>query len=103
MEFISGKFFDLDIPKEKRYLLKYYRNDLQRAFLRYYLVFGEAWNFTDHTGWYCSRRLAFRLANRYRRLVKLHDDAKLELSEAGMELVNKIETGKFKLTKLPKY
>jgi hypothetical protein len=100
--FLSGKFFDLDIPKEKRYLLKYFRNDLQRAFLRYYLVFGEVWNFTDHTGYYCSKRLAFRLANRYKRLTKLHQEAKISLDEDGIEIVELLERGKYRLTRLPK-
>ena len=101
-ELICGGFLDFEIPKEKLYLLKYFKNDLQRAFLRYYMVFGAVWNFTDHTGYYCSKRFCFKLARRYERLIKVYDDAKRTLSEEGMALVHQIEVGKFHLKKLPK-
>lgn len=97
--FISGIFFDYDIPKEKRYLLKYFKTDLQRAFLRYYLIFGNFKNFVDHTGHYCSERLLYKFQKRLRKLVKIYDESKLSLSEEGMERVRLLETGKFRLTK----
>lgn len=100
--FISGKFLDFDIPKEKRYLLNYFRNELQRAFLRYYMMFGDLWNFTDHTGYYCTKRLAFRLAERYKRLVDFYDKTKAMLTEESMEIIELVDRGKFPLTKIPK-
>ncbi len=97
--FISGVFFDYDLPKEKRYLLKYFKTDLQRAFLRYYLIFGNFKNFVDHTGFYCSERLLYKFQRRFRRLSQVYEESKLSLSEEGMERVRLLETGKFRLTK----
>lgn len=97
--FISGVFFEYDVPKEKRYLLRYFKTALQRAFLRYYLVFGNFKNFVDHTGYYCSDRLLYRFQLRFRKLTRLYDESKRSLSEEGMELIRLLETGKFRLTK----
>lgn len=101
-DFLSGKFFDFEIPKDKGYLLKYFTTDIQAAFLRYYFVFGAVKNFTDHTGYYCSRRLLFKMQKHLKRLVKAHDEAKRSLTEEGMRIVHLIESGKLPLTRLPK-
>jgi len=96
LQFIAGEFFDCEIPKEKRYLLKYFKTDLQIAFLRYYTTFGEHRNFVDHTGHRASRRMLFNLQARYHSLVNAYETAKRSLTEAGMETVLAIETGKFR-------
>lgn len=100
LDFISGRFFDFYVPKEKQFLFKYFNNDLQMAFLRYYMVFGNFKNFTDHTGYYCSERLLYRFQARYKKLVKLHDEAKKSLSEEGMKTLQLIESGKLPMTRL---
>jgi hypothetical protein len=92
----------LEIPKQKKYFLRYYRNELQLAFLRYYMVFGNATNFVDHTGYSCCPRLLRRLADRYHRMEKTHDKSKKALTEEGMETMHSLETGKMKLKVLPK-
>jgi hypothetical protein len=94
LDFISGKFFGYDVPKNKRYLLKYFTTDLQIAFLRYYLVFGNAANFVDHTGYYCNKWLVPKLAKRYRTLVEAHKAAKADFTEEGLETLAAIEDGK---------
>lgn len=99
LDFISGKFFDQEIPKSQRYLLKYFKTDLQRAFLGYYLTFGKHTNFVDHTGFWCSERLLWQFRARYHRLVDTYDQSKASLTEEGMEMVHLIESGKFVLTK----
>ena len=81
LDFLSGWFFEYEVPKDKQYLLKYFTTDLQRAFLRYYLVFGNSWNFVDHTGHYCSRRLLWKFQARYRHLVTTYEQAKSLLTE----------------------
>lgn len=98
LDFISGRFFNYDVPKEKRYLLKYFKNDLQMAFLKYFMVFGDYRNFTDHTGYYCNPSLLFRMEQRLRRIVAVYDEAKRALTEEGMATVHLIESGKFRLT-----
>ena len=97
LEFLSGQFFDYEIPKEKRYLLKYFKTDLQLAFLRYYLVFDNAAHFVEHTGYYCTDRLLWKLKARCRRLMRIYEEAKVALTEEGMAIVEQIESGKFKL------
>lgn len=102
LDFISGRFFDFDVPKEKRYLLKYFKNGLQRAFLKYFMVFGEHRNFTDHTGHYCHPRFIVEMEERLHRIVGVYDEAKRALSEEGMATVHLIESGKFRLTRKTK-
>lgn len=97
LDFISGRFFDFEIPKEKRYLLKYFTTELQQAFLRYYMVFGSAANFVEHTGHYCSERLLWKFKARYRHLTQVYEEAKKSLTEEGMSTVERIEAGKYSL------
>ena len=96
LDFISGGFFEHEIPKEKRYLFRYFTSDLQIAFLRYYMVFGAVRMFREHTGHYCSERLLFRFKKRYHTLVDAYDLAKSSLTEEGMQTVLDIESGKYR-------
>ena len=96
LDFISGKFFDHDVPKDKQYLLKYFTTDLQVAFLRYYFVFGHTRNFVDHTGYFCSKMLLSKLGKRFRDLIEAHAIAKADFTEGGMEVLAAIEEGKYR-------
>jgi hypothetical protein len=93
LNFIAGKFFEIDIPKEKRYLLKYFRSPLQAQFVQYYFTFGSVLKFTEHTGYACNsywrRDLLFRIKN----LEALHAKAKAEMD---LETLIIIETGEFR-------
>ena len=99
LELISGDFFDLEIPKEKKFLLIYFKTPLQVAFLRYFLVFGKSRNFTNHTGYYCSVKSARNLQTRYTKLITLYENAKKEMSIENMKTIHLIESGKYILTK----
>ena len=98
LEFISGYFFDYEISKDKRYLLKYFKTKLQLAFLRYYLIFGDHRNFKDHTGHHCNPRMLFRLKNKLKALEIAYKEAKASLTEDGMRTIQLIEIGQFVLT-----
>ena len=100
LEFISGEFFNCQIPKDMQYLLYYFKSDIQLAFLKYYMIVGDYSNFADHTGRFCSKRFVFQLKKRYDLLVDLHKKSKSMLSEESMEIVSLIESGKFVLTHL---
>lgn len=92
MAFIGGQFFDLDLPKEKRYLLKYFKSGIQQQFLRYMLMFGTCVRFTEHTGYHCSKRWLKMLKSRLRRL----EAARIAAREAmDLETLTLIETGKY--------
>jgi hypothetical protein len=97
LDFISGVFFDREIPNDKRYLLKYFTSDLDIAFLRYYLVFGTAKNFTDHTGLYCHYQQVDRYVRRFKKLTSEYEKARKSLTEEALECIHKIESGNFKL------
>jgi hypothetical protein len=93
--FVAGVFFDCDIPKEYRYLLKYFCSNLQVAFLRYILTFGEYRLFCQHTGYHCSYRMLKRLFRRYRVLTEAHEKVKGDLSEAAMKELWLLESGQY--------
>lgn len=95
LDFISGKFFETEIPKDKRYLLKYFKTDLQEAFLKYYLVFGSVKNFVDHTGHYCDSRTVYKMQRKYRQITLAHAEARSKLTEENMEILQLIESGKY--------
>ena len=92
MTFLSGQFFDCDLPKEKKYLFRYFKTDLERQFLRYYHCFGQYEYFTEHTGMTCQVRWLGILKKRLDTIVQLHAKAKREFD---LELLAKIETGKY--------
>ena len=98
LEFLSGNFFEHEIPKDKQYLCKYFATDLQMSFLRYRMVFEDIYLFKDHTGFYCSDRLVFRLIVRYKQLIKIHDEAKANFTEEGLNTLQLIESGQYPLT-----
>jgi len=91
--FISGRFFYYNIPKEQKYLLKYFKNDLQKQFLRYVLCYRSVERFTDHTGYYCNPRWLAYLKLKLEKLETAYDTAKKNFD---LETVAKIEKGKYR-------
>lgn len=94
LAFIGGLFFDFVLPKEKNFLFRYFRTDIEKAFLRYYYCFGEYEFFSDHTGYSCQQRWLKLLKIRHDRLLAVHAEAK---KEADFEQLARIESGKYKL------
>lgn len=88
--FISGDFFDQPVPREKEYLLKYFDTKIQRQFVRYFLLFRSARNFTDHTGLFVQPIWLRRLRRKLTALEDLHRKAKADFNTA---LVAMIESG----------
>ncbi len=96
LDFISQKYCTYQLPKEKSYLLKYFKTPIQQAFLKYFFVFGDYENFVDHTGYYCQVRWLRLLEQKMVKLGELRDKAKADLD---LELLAKIESGKLKLSR----
>ena len=88
--FIGMRFLTLEFPKEKKFLLKYFKGKLQRYFIRYITFFGDYKNFADHTGLYCSLRWLKQLESKYRDLIYIHGYAKANMD---LELLAEIESG----------
>ena len=98
VDFISAKFVDYEIPRDKKFLLKYFTTNLQVAFLRYFLMCDSTRLFNDHTGYFCSERLRFRFIARFRKLVDLHKKSKNSMTEDGLETLQLLESGQYPLT-----
>ena len=77
LDHLSGRILDLnELPRSKRYLLKYFRTREQRLFVKYLLSHGKLDQFVEHTGVrFRSRWLAY-LARRVEFLEKAHQEAK---------------------------
>lgn len=90
--FISGNFFDINIPKDKKYLKKYFRTSIEKQFLRYYIVFNTRQRFLEHTGCFVKKRWLQVLEKRFKDLTIEHQNAKLNFDLEKLEL---IESGKF--------
>lgn len=94
LDFISGKFLETEISKDKAYLLKYFRTEVQIAFLRYALVFENVDAFSEHTGFACTPSYLYKMNVKYRSLVEAHRSAKKDMDLA---LLWEIESGKYKV------
>lgn len=92
--FLSGNFDDLEVPKEKNYLFKYFRKEIQQKFVRYFFAFNGFDNFVDHTGLYCQKRWLKILHDKLFKLESLHKEAKKNID---LEALLKIESGKYKI------
>lgn len=91
--FLSQEYESFVIPKNKKYLLKYFSTDLQEAFLKYLLVFGDYDNFVEHTGLACQLRWMKTLKDKFDNLEAAHAQAKKDMD---MTKLAEIERGKFK-------
>lgn len=96
LDFLSREFENSEIPKDKKYLLKYFRKDIQQSFLKYFFIFGDFENFVDHTGIYCQKRWLSILHQKLIDLEAIHSTAKKNID---LDLLKKIESGKFKFNK----
>lgn len=92
--FIAGKFFDHEIPLDKKYLLKYFTSDIQIQFLKYYLVFNNHENFVDHTGIYCTFVWVKKMRKNIDILIAAHAKAKRDID---LKFLMEIESGAYKL------
>lgn len=106
--FLAGVFFDFELPKEVKYLQKYFRTDLEKQFLRFYYCFGgfreiDYKRFTDYTGHFCQSRWVRILNNRHDKIVAMRATAKVNYDDTDDELalayLTTIERGKLGLRK----
>lgn len=93
LKFISGDFLDGNFPKDKKYLVKYFKSKIQKTFIRYYYLFGDYKQFVEHTGYRCSDYWLTQLVEKLEKLEAIKAEAKKNMDS---ELITKIETGKYK-------
>lgn len=90
-EFIAGDFLEnMEIPRDQKYLLKYFHTPFQEQFLRYYLVFHSTKHFVAHTGIISGRRNLELMVRRFKSLEAMHSEAKRNMD---FEMLEQIETG----------
>ena len=94
LKLLSGTFFDLELPKERLYLFKYFDTEIQLQFLRYYYTFGSCERFMEHKGLFCTKRWLRDLKNKYDKLILVYDEAKKNMD---FTLLAEIQSGKFKI------
>ena len=104
LKLIAGDFFYDDIlPKDKRYLLKYFTTSSQRRFLIYAITFEDFRlrhgsfcfyrGFVDHTGIQCTRRVMQRWT---RRINEIEKALKKAMDAFDLEGVERIKTGGYR-------
>ena len=96
LDFISGKFFDIEMPRDWKYLNHYFLQKVQRQFLRYYYVFGNVSHFADHTGHVVTKRWLRLLELRFKDITSKHKQAK---ESFNLEKLAEIESGNCKIKK----
>jgi hypothetical protein len=92
--FLGMTFLNEDIPKDKVFLFKYFKKDIQETFLRYIIFFGDYKNFIDHTGLMCEEKWLKKLYKKYIDLIYAHYILK---KQADIEKLSTINSGKLKI------
>lgn len=92
--FIGRQWETVILPKEKKYLLKYFKTPVQKTFLKYFYLYGEYSNFVDHTGFKCQLRWLDVLASRLKKIETAQKEARKNMDMATLTL---IEQGKYEV------
>lgn len=95
-EFIAARYFNFDLLPDTYWLLKYFRTDVQKMFLKYYMIFGSVDNFVDHTGHHCTKRFLLKLESKYRALIEARAEAASILDEQHVLKLASIEQGRWR-------
>jgi len=93
-KFISD-FFENQIPENKKWLRHYFKTPIKKAFLNYFIEFGNTIKFKDHTGFLCSKRYIKRLRHL---IVILEKEIEFARKNFDIEKIAEIEMGKYKIT-----
>ena len=96
LKLISLQLETVELPKEKKYLFKYFNTPLQIAFLKYFHLFGDYSNFVDHTGLSCQIKWLKSLHSKLQKIEKMHKEARFNMD---IETLARIESGKQKFSR----
>jgi len=91
---VSGSFFEKGVPKNKRYLLKYFDSEVAAVFVSYFLIFRSHTHFVDHTGFRVGKRWLRKSQERIDRLENAYGKAR---SAGDFSAVAEIESGRYNL------
>lgn len=90
---VSGVFLEDNIPSDKFWMCKYFKSEIQKRFLIYFLIFRSHFYFTRHTGTYCTKRYLKKMKKFFSFLENEHKKAK---ENFDLDLLSEIEMGNFK-------
>jgi hypothetical protein len=93
---VSRAWETAELPKERRFLLKYFDTPVQEAWLRYFLVFNDYAHFCDHTGHICQVRWMKIL---HEKLIFLENLKAKARAEMDLTLLTRLEDGKYNFSK----
>ena len=87
--------------------MKYFRTEMETAFLKYYYCFGHYNKFADHTGYNCQMRWLWMLEKRHDIIVSYYQNTKFDIlnsekDELELEFLMQIEKGKISLGLFPR-
>lgn len=100
LQLIGGQFLDEPIENSKHWMKKYFKTKIQYQFLKYFYIFGSINQFINHTGFFCTLRYLKKLKKKYFLIEYCHGYFR---EKGDFENISKLESGKFKITKLKKY
>ena len=92
---ISGAFLDDNIPHEKLWMCKYFKSEIQKRFLIYFLIFKSHYYFQRHAGIPCTKRYLKQMKKKFSFLENAHKKAK---ENFDLDILSKIEMGKYKVS-----
>ena len=92
LKFLNNEFGDGCIPKEHKFLYKYFSSKPQKKFLEYCYVMKHSnlYCFQDHTGVKMTASFVWKLTQRFNKLMEIHKKAK---DNFDFELLKKLERG----------
>lgn len=96
LKFLAYGSEPVHIPKEFSFLNKYFKTKVQKAFLRYYLVFKNRSHFCEHTGFPATASFICKMVGKYHYLMIEFEAARKNMD---FEKVSKMQNGKFKVLK----
>ena len=92
--FFVSDFMKMPVPKEERWMTRYFKTRTKKLFLKYFLAFGSATRFCQHSGEVCTKRYVKKMKMQFLKIRNLHDKAKTDFD---LEFLSKIKVGKIKL------
>lgn len=90
------KFINEEIPKEKKFLFRYFKGKVQNLFIKYIVFFGDYKNFRDHTGLVCQDRWLKNLFKKYNDLMYINNQMKKNMDLDGL---SNLYNGKISINK----
>ena len=79
------------LPKEKKYLYKFFKSKCLRIFVRYFNQFRSSNNFTNHSGCRMTVKKAAIYARKFQVIEQMYDEAR---KNGDFELIDLLERGK---------